>query len=272
MTILLLILKVPPTAAAGSNVVFLCLLFLFSLFLSCAGSPWFSFYFVCSSSFCWLTSRINRRVVWRGWMTNLLCSFRIVWRQGAGHSWRTQGGDGSLGSKVPGGLAGRTCLWLYYSYHKLLPLPGGWFVLWFACYLPFVIFPCFFVSLCLQVVVFLFCFFFSSSFFFKCLPHRLRGGGHDSSSFLLLLFFSSSFFSFDLSSLFPFVSLFHRMCMSCLSYPVSSTMINFVSASLTECMLVVGTFSFINNWLAESARACIAHCCCCAYCTRGNVL
>ena len=46
---------------------------------------------------------------------------------------RTQDGDGSQGSKVPGGLlkAGRT--WLRYSYHKLLPLPGGCFVLWFAC-------------------------------------------------------------------------------------------------------------------------------------------
>ena len=87
----------------------------------------------------------------------------------------------------------------------------------------------FFVLLCLQVVVFLFLFLFCSSsfFFFKCLPHRLRGGGHDSfvSSIVLffhvfLLLFLFRFLYLFFFSLFPFVSLFHRMCMSCLSYPV----------------------------------------------------
>ena len=126
------ILLVPPIGAAGSNVVFACLLFLFSFFPSYADSPWFSFYLFLSSFFR-LISRME--VVRRELMTNLLCLSRIVWRQGAGHSWRTQGGAGSLGSKVPGGLAGRT--WLYYAYHTLLPLPGGCFGLLSACYFPF---------------------------------------------------------------------------------------------------------------------------------------
>ena len=49
---------------------------------------------------------------------------------------------------------------------------------------------------------------------------------HDPTRFFSLSIFFFSFFSFDLSlfllslCLFPFVSLFHRMCTSFLSYPV----------------------------------------------------
>ena len=192
------ILLVPPTGAAGSNVVFPCLLFLFCFFLSCADSPWFSFYLFLF--FFWLISRIEG-VVWRGWMTSLLCLFRIVWRQGAGHSWRTQDGDGSQGSKVPGGLAGRT--WLCYSYHKLLPLPGGCHVLWCACCFPFVLrLPLFTSS---RVIIFSI---FSSSLF-SSVCHISCGGG-TTVCFFNLFFFSSSLsiclfvFAF---SLFPSVSI-----------------------------------------------------------------
>ena len=131
-----------------------------------------------------------------------------------------------------------------------MPPPGGCFGLWSACYCAFVIFslvlcltlstssgvlvivpllffPWFFVLLCLQAVVFLLCFpFCSSTVFFKCWPPDLRGWEHD------ILFFSSFCFHFFLHPLrfvflflfslrmFPFVSLFRRMCMSCLSYLV----------------------------------------------------
>ena len=63
-------------------------------------------------------------------------------------------------------------------------------------------------------------FFFACLFFSSVCYHISCGGGHDS----LLPFFSFFcflwFFFFDLSSWFfvCFVSLFHRMCMSCLSY------------------------------------------------------
>ena len=127
-------------------------------------------------------------------MTNLHCLFRIVWRLGAGHSWRTQGGDGSLSSKVPGGLAGRT--WLYYACRKLLPLPGGCFGLWSACYFSFVIFP---LVLCLTLftssVFVLFSFF--QFVLFQASANLPAEGGHDSFCFFhFILFFPSfSFFS-----------------------------------------------------------------------------
>ena len=117
----------------------------------------------------WLISR-TEGLVWRGWMTNLLCSFFVVWRQGAGHSWRTQSGDGSLGSKVPGGLAGGT--WLYYSYHKRLEgalgfaLPVIFPRLFSLCSF----FPRFFVLLCLRAV---WC--FSYLFFFPARPFSSVG-------------------------------------------------------------------------------------------------
>ena len=186
------ILLVPPTGAAGSSVVFPCLLFLFYFLLSCTDSPWFSFYL-----FLLIFQLISRTegVVKHGSMTNLLCSFRIVWRQGARHSWRMQGVDGSLGSKVPGGKAGRT--WVYYSYHKMLPPPAGCFGLWSACYFPFVIFP---LVLCLTLftssgVSLMFSFFFQLVLF-QVLTTSLvcRGGGRQivSFSFLSFLFFSLS--------------------------------------------------------------------------------
>ena len=161
------------------------------------------FDFMYFSSIFGLISRIEG-VVRTRWMTSLLYLFRIVWRQGAGHSRRTQDGDGSLGSKVLGWLliAGRTCL--FYSDHKLLPLPGGCFVLWFACnsYLPFVL-P---LVLCptpffTSSGVFLFSSFFSSSFF-----SSVCHGGRQDSLFLLVSIFNF-FPSFDLSSLFSFSSL-----------------------------------------------------------------
>ena len=155
----------------------LVVFFLFCFSLFCADSPWFSFFSL--SSFFRLISRIGGVVVWCGWMTSLLCLFRIVWRQGTGHSWRTQGGDRSQGSKVSGKQAGRNWL-LYYAYHKLLPLSGGCFMVWFARYFPFffVIFP-----LVLSLTPFtsrgvfvLFLFFFSSSLFSNVCHIACRGG------------------------------------------------------------------------------------------------
>ena len=125
-----------------------------------------------------------------------------------------QDGDGSQGSKVPGGLlkAGRS--WLCYSNHKLLPLPGGCFVLG----LP-VIFPWFLVLLCLQVVVFsFFFFFFPSSFLSSVCDIPCGGGGTSVCSFCFS--FKLFLFRFVFFVLFPLVSLFHRMCTSCLPYPV----------------------------------------------------
>ena len=183
----------------------------------------FTFY-----SFLFLFRLISRTegVVWRGGMTNLVCSFRIVWRQGARHSWWTQGGDGILARKVPGGLAWRT--WLDYSCHKLMPPPGGCFVFLSACYVPFVIFS---LVLCLllflQAVMFLlFVSFFFRSFFFKCSwRNRLRGAGGSTDCFFYFLLSCCFFLSFGLSLFLflfdlPFVSPLHRMCMSCLSYLV----------------------------------------------------
>ena len=95
------ILLVPPTGAAGSNVVFLCLLFFyfyFYLFLALILRG-FLFYFLLFFLFVFqFLSRIEG-VVWRGWMTSLLCLFLIVSRQGAGHGGQMQDGDGSQGSK-----------------------------------------------------------------------------------------------------------------------------------------------------------------------------
>ena len=117
---------------------------------------------------------LSTRVAWLEGEPALLVSY-IVWRQGAGHSWRTQGGDGSLGSNVPGGLAGKTCL--YYSYHKLLPPPGGCLAIWFARYFPFVIFS---LVLCLTLFtssgVFVIFFFFPARSF-SSVGHLACGGG-----------------------------------------------------------------------------------------------
>ena len=67
------ILLVPPTGAAGSNVVFLCLLsfFFFLALIRC------DFHFISFSSFLLLISLIEGGV-WRGCMTSLLCLFRIL--------------------------------------------------------------------------------------------------------------------------------------------------------------------------------------------------
>ena len=164
------ILLVPPTGAAGSNVVFLCLPVVFVYFyfiFVCFAVTLCDFHF---SSFLRLISLIEG-VVWRGWMTSLLCLFRTVWRRGAGHSWRTLDDGGRQGSKVPGGPAGRP--WLCYSYHKLLPLPGACLVLCLVCLL---FFPWFLVLLCWRLVVFSSFSFFFQLVLFKCLPRPLRGG------------------------------------------------------------------------------------------------
>ena len=138
-------------------------------------------------------------VVWRGWMTSLLYLFRIVWRRGAGYSWRTQDGDGRQGCKVPGRLAGRT--WLFSSYHKLLPLPGGCFVLWCACYLPLVL-----VLLCLEVVAVL--------FFFICFrSFQVSATSVTAVFFVVFVYFV---FSFDESvSPFVFIYFIEYVCRSC---------------------------------------------------------
>ena len=76
-------------------------------------------------------------VVW--WREPTLLVSYCLTPRGWAYSWRTQGGDGgSLGSKVPGGLAERTPGYIYYANTnlKLLPLPGGCFGLWPACYFP----------------------------------------------------------------------------------------------------------------------------------------
>ena len=185
------ILLVPPTGTAGSNVVFLCLPFFWVL--SCADPRWFHFIYL--SSFLRLITRsLTEIVVWRGWVTSMLRLFRISRGQAAGHSWRTQNGDGSQGSKVPDGLAGRT--WLCYSYHELLPLPGGCFELRFL------------VLLCLQVLIVVFFSFFSHLVFFKCLPHPALQRGARQFFFIFFLFrfvflvFVSLFFLCFLSFLF----------------------------------------------------------------------
>ena len=131
------------------------------------------------------------------------------WR--SGNKPRTRQGAKGISEKDP-----------HHSYHKLLPLPGGCFELWFAC--NFVIFPRFFVLLCLQVVVFFLFVIFFQLVLFKCLPNPFRGG-HD--SFFYFYFHSSlpicllcfCFFLLILGVV-PFVSRFHKLYMSCLSYPV----------------------------------------------------
>ena len=112
------------------------------------------FHFIFLSFFHRLTSRFEE-AVWRGLMTCLYWLFRLFLRQGAGHSGRTQDRDGSKGSKVQGGLAGRTSL--CYLHHKLLPLRGQSFVLWVACLFPFSLsLPLFTIScVFLLVLVFL---------------------------------------------------------------------------------------------------------------------
>ena len=188
---------------------------LFCFYISCADFPWFSFSF-----FLFLFWLINRTegIVWSGWMTNLLCLFRFVWRQGAGHSWRTQGGDGSLGSKVTGGLAGRT--WLYYSYHKLRPLYlEGTFVSFCLLLSLGALFYCVCNQWCFR--------FFPQLVFFKYLLHRLQGGGttvcfsyfFTCFPFLFFLLFRFVLFALFFSSV-PFGFLFNRMWKLCLSYPV----------------------------------------------------
>ena len=104
------LLLVPPTGAPGSNVVFLCLLSVF-FFLALILCDCHNVYL-----FSWTRSiSVVEGVVWGGWTTSLLRLFRTVWRRGAGHSWWTPDGDGRQGSKVPGGLGGRT--WLCYSHN-----------------------------------------------------------------------------------------------------------------------------------------------------------
>ena len=187
-------------------------------------------------------------------MTSLPGLFLIVRHQGAGHSWRTQGGDGSQGSQVPGGTAGRT--WLWYSYHKTAA--ATWRVF---CGLFCLLFPlASYLVLCLQVhsgVILLYSLLFQLVFF-KCLPHvrhSSRSTLHDMSALhmykdiinknnilssfapaphgkverrhtrcttvwfscfsFLLFFFLLFFFSSFFLFLFQFV-----MGMPCLSYPV----------------------------------------------------
>ena len=62
-------LLVPPTGAAGSDVVFI--FFSFLCLILCG------FRFIYISLFLLLIS-LMKGVVWRGWMTSLRCLFRIV--------------------------------------------------------------------------------------------------------------------------------------------------------------------------------------------------
>ena len=229
--------------------------FCFASFFSLALIPR-DFRFIFFSSFLRLMSRIEG-IMRRGWMTTLLCLFRIVWRQGAGHNWRTQDGDGSQGSKVPGGLAGRT--WLCFVLVQQTAA-ATWRVLCALvcpvcspCYFPLILCPTLFTSS--GVFLLFLIFFLSSSFSGVC---HIAWGGDTTVCFLcffpifffFLLFrfvffvlvfsrqFVSSIFSqllfFFFSSLsirllcscfflFPFVSLFHRMRMSCLTYLPGTT-------------------------------------------------
>ena len=112
-------------------------------------------------------------------------------------------------------IAGRLC----YSYHKLPPRPRGCFVPWFACYFPMVLSLALFTTINSGVFFF---FFFSSARCFHVSATSLAGE-HDGARFFSYFFLSFSFpiclFCFRFS-LFSFcVSLFHRMCMSCLSHP-----------------------------------------------------
>ena len=116
-------LLVPPTGSAGSYVVFLRLLYSF-MRLDLCGLRYISFF-----SFL-LLKGLMKGVVWRGWMTSLLCACSVLSdAEGRGKvDERRTDGDATQGSKVPGGLliAGRT--WLCSSYYKLLRLPGECFV------------------------------------------------------------------------------------------------------------------------------------------------
>ena len=94
---------------------------------------------------------------------------------------------------------------------------GGCFVLWYACYFPWVLGLTLFTSSGVSFLIFM----FSQLVLFKCLPHPLRERAQQFVSFFFFFFFLFQFFFyFLLFLLFPFVSLFHRICMSCLSYPV----------------------------------------------------
>ena len=85
-----------------------------------------------------------------------------------------------------------------------------------------VIFPWFLVFLCLQVVVFFF--FYFSTLLFSSVCRIACAWGTTVCFFILFpFFFFSSGWSLCLLfclCLFPFVSIFHRMRMSCMSYPV----------------------------------------------------
>ena len=110
------------------------------------------------------------------------------------------------------------------SYYKLLPLPGGCFVLWFACYFPLVL------GLNSVYKVLILTFFFVLVLFFQlvifeCLPHPLCGGARQfvSSPCLFAFFFFLSglfvhvsfafcFSLFPFGSLFPFIKCVCRAC------------------------------------------------------------
>ena len=153
---------------------------------------WFSLFSF--SSFLRLIGLIEG-VVWRGWMTSLPCLFRILWRREAGHSWRTQDGDGKQGNKVPGGLTGREPSYSIRTNCSRY-LEGA------LCFgLPVVLIPWFLVLIWLQVLIVVFFPSFSPQLFLsKCLPHPLRGGARQ----LVSSIFSFFFLSFDLSSLLSF--------------------------------------------------------------------
>ena len=155
-------------------------------FLSCAESPWFSFYLFIFLF--WLINRTTEEVVWRGWMTNLLCSFCIVWRQGAGHRCRTQVGDGSLGSRnredSQGDPGYTTCSTNCCRHLK------GCFGLSSACNVPLFIIS---LLLCLTLFTssggFVFYSFFPARFF-SSVGHLACGGGTTDCFFYLIFFLS----------------------------------------------------------------------------------
>ena len=97
-----------------------------------------------------------------------------------------------MGSKVPGGLIGRT--WLHYSYHRLLPphLEGA---LGFGLPIIFLcsFFPWFFVLLCLQAAVFFPIFLFFPARSFSSVGHLAYGDRArqivSSSSYLSFIYF-----------------------------------------------------------------------------------
>ena len=212
----------------GSSAFVLWFIFYFFSFLALWSCVVFILLYSCFSSF--LRLALESCGV-SEWITNLVCSLRIVRRRGAGHRWRTQDGDAER-------------IWLCYM---LVPKTASatWRVLlctryWFACFFLVVLKSHLFTR-----SIFLF---FFQLVLFRCLPHPLRGGGRQ------FCFFYWCYFFFFLIFWFVFVVFFLLWILSVVYFIACACRIQYNYMFVAYCLAhrCTALAAYVATYIASS--------------------